>query len=92
MLIAWQDGLDDHKELTPFLHAKLMEEMMRWVFENQPPDMAAAIKARADKAAKEAAAAHAALVKEEATNSGEVPPCPVNGSPFALQSADLPLS
>ncbi|EIE26878.1 hypothetical protein COCSUDRAFT_64702 [Coccomyxa subellipsoidea C-169] len=63
-----KDGLKD-SQLTPFLHAKLMEHMMAWVYNNPPPDMAAAIAKRQETLAKQQAQAAARAAKAAAAKA-----------------------
>ena len=63
-----QDDLKDG-QLTPFLHAKLMEHMMAWVYDNPPPDMAASIAQHEQHLAKKAAAAAARAAKAAAAKA-----------------------
>jgi hypothetical protein len=57
--------IHDDDELTSYLHTKLMEEMIRWVYEHPPPDMASILKAKADKMAKAADQPRKVLPKAE---------------------------
>ncbi len=66
--VGAQDGLKD-SQLTPFLHAKLMEHMMAWVYNNPPPDMAAAIAKRQETLAKQQAQAAARAAKAAAAKA-----------------------
>ncbi|KAK9916383.1 hypothetical protein WJX75_002074 [Coccomyxa subellipsoidea] len=60
-----KDDLKD-SQLTAFLHAKLMEHMMAWVYANPPPDMMAAMTQHEQYLAKKAAAAAARAAKAAA--------------------------
>lgn len=69
----WRQDNLKHNELTPYLHAKLMEQMMSWVYFNPPPDMAAALaenqRAAAEKAVKGLAANAARAAKAAAVSA-----------------------